>query len=79
MTDPHKFSHSQPIADDPPHYTRLSPEPWKMAYAWFGPAGCLSHVLKYIARAGHKDGSSLLCDLKKARNWLDFAIAKLEG
>ncbi len=67
-----------PPIDNPDHYARLDPEPWTVVYQWFGVPGCLSHVLKYIARAGHKDGSSVLCDLRKARNWLDHVIEQLE-
>lgn len=36
----------------------------------------LGNVLKYISRAGRKD--DILVDLKKARQYLDFEITKLE-
>lgn len=36
----------------------------------------LGNVLKYISRAGRKD--DILIDLKKARQYLDFEIARLE-
>lgn len=65
--------------DNPSHYTRLDPEPWHVVYRWFGVNGCMGHILSYLARAGHKEGNSLLCDLKKARNWIDFVITQLEA
>lgn len=37
------------------------------------------NVVKYIARAGKKDKSKELEDLKKARQYCDFAIRELEG
>lgn len=39
----------------------------------------LGNVTKYVTRAGHKDGESALKDLKKARQYLDMYIQKLEG
>lgn len=36
----------------------------------------LGNVLKYISRAGRKD--DILIDLKKARQYLDFEISRLE-
>lgn len=36
----------------------------------------LGNVLKYISRAGRKD--DILIDLKKARQYLDFEIDRLE-
>lgn len=38
----------------------------------------LGNTVKYIARAGKKNGESLLTDLKKARWYLDNEIAELE-
>lgn len=38
----------------------------------------LGNVVKYIARAGKKAGSDYLQDLKKARSYLERAIAKKE-
>ena len=37
------------------------------------------NVVKYISRAGKKDKSKELEDLKKARQYCDFAIRELEG
>lgn len=39
----------------------------------------LGNTVKYIARNGRKQGNSVLQDLKKARQYLDFEIAYLEG
>ena len=38
----------------------------------------LGNTVKYISRNGRKDGNSVLQDLKKARQYLDFEIAFLE-
>lgn len=39
---------------------------------------CLGNTVKYISRAGKKDGASMLEDLKKARWYLDRFITFLE-
>lgn len=39
----------------------------------------LGNTVKYISRNGRKDGNSVLQDLKKARQYLDFEIDFLEG
>lgn len=39
----------------------------------------LANSLKYITRAGRKDGNSMLGDLKKARTYIDFVIQELEN
>ena len=39
----------------------------------------LGNVLKYISRAGKKEGNSTLQDLKKAKWYLDSEIEKLEN
>lgn len=62
----------------PEHYNFGKYEPidviqdWKLDF-------CLGNVVKYIARAGKKDGESLIKDLKKARNYLDFEINNIEN
>lgn len=38
----------------------------------------LGNTVKYIARNGRKNGNSVLQDLKKARQYLDFEIEYLE-
>jgi len=41
-------------------------------------AYCVGNVIKYVARAPHKH-STPLQDLKKARQYLDFAIKRIEA
>ena len=36
------------------------------------------NAVKYLARAGHKDGADELTDLRKARWYVERAILKLE-
>ncbi len=63
------------LIQSPPHYARLNPEPIDIIEAW-GLQFHLANVLKYIARAGHKDDE--LQDLKKARWYLDRKIQQIE-
>ncbi len=37
---------------------------------------CLGNVIKYISRAGKKDVNKYIEDLKKAKFYLDYEIAK---
>ena len=39
----------------------------------------LGNAVKYVSRAGRKENNSLLQDLKKARQYLDFEINFLEN
>ncbi len=60
--------------EHPAHYTRFGgPEPIEIAEHL---SFCLGSVLKYIARAGHKDDA--IQDLKKARFYLNREITRLE-
>ena len=56
----------------PPHYD-LEPEPIEVIKAW-NLDFCLGNVLKYIARAGHKDGETRDSDLHKAMQYLRFEL-----
>ena len=59
-------------ADNPYEAIKVLRE-WQLdkdAYLW--------NVGKYLSRAGHKDGNSLLQDLTKARWYLDYKIRLLE-
>ena len=47
-------------------------EDWNLGF-------CLGNTVKYIARAGHKDQSATIEDLKKARWYLDRHIQNLEN
>lgn len=40
---------------------------WKLSF-------CCGNVIKYLARAGKKDGNSRLQDLLKAKQYLEFEI-----
>lgn len=55
----------------------------KVLEAWYGVSAvedfCLCNVLKYLSRAGKKDGEATLTDLKKARWYLNKAIELREG
>ncbi len=48
-------------------------EPVKVIQDW-GLSYCLGNVLKYIARAGRKDGCSRQEDLQKAMKYLEFEV-----
>lgn len=39
---------------------------------------CLGNVIKYIARAGNKDGNKVIDELRKAATYLDMEIAHIE-
>jgi hypothetical protein len=60
----------------PEYYATMEPEPVTVIEGW-GLGWHLGSVVKYVARAGRK--GSALDDLKKARWYLDRAIARLEG
>lgn len=64
--------------NEPPHYARLNPQPIDIIEAWELEFH-LAQVLKYIARAGHKDPEKELEDLLKAAWYLDRRIAQLGG
>jgi len=62
------------MRDGPDHYTRLKPEPIDVINAW-GLNFNLGNVVKYVARWDAKGG---IDDLRKARQYLDFEIYRLE-
>lgn len=61
----------------PPHYASLKPEPidviesWQLGYH----LGC---AVKYIARAGKKEGAPIIQDLQKAAWYLNREIERLK-
>jgi hypothetical protein len=61
----------------PKHYARLNPQPIDVIELWELPFH-EAQVLKYIARAGHKDPSKLLEDLQKAAFYLNRKIMRLK-
>ena len=64
------------LVNAPPHYTCMDPQPIDVIEAW-GLDFHRAQVLKYIARAGRKGDAAT--DLKKAKFYLDRAIAIEEG
>lgn len=63
--------------DRPSHYKPNDPyEPRRVIHAWqlgFN----LGNVIKYISRAGKKQGESLQKDLNKARTYIEFELEDL--
>lgn len=60
----------------PAYYNSGSIEVWDAIADWgLGEGFVLGNVIKYVARAGRKDGNSRLKDLNKAREYIDKAIA----
>lgn len=39
----------------------------------------LGNVVKYVSRAGKKQGEDILSDLEKAKNYIDFEIERLSN
>ena len=63
--------------DHPAHYGGdTTYEVIKVLEAWKLDSFCLGNTIKYIARAGKKNGADELDDLKKARWYLDREIAR---
>ena len=63
---------------NPHHYTRLSPEPITVIESW-SLDFCLGNCLKYIARAGQKQGATAAEDLAKAAWYLGRALMRAGG
>jgi len=64
----------------PDHYQMGGIEVIDAIEAWgFGEGFNKGNAIKYIARAGRKDPLKEVEDLKKARQYIDFEIARLEG
>lgn len=62
------------IIKHPDHYTAGRQfEPKDVIHDW-GLNFDLGNAVKYISRAGRKEGNSMLQDLLKARQYLDFEI-----
>lgn len=63
----------------PVHYNMGGIEVIDAIEAWgFGEGFNRGNAIKYIARAGRKDPLKEVEDLKKARQYIDFEIARLE-
>lgn len=61
----------------PKHYCFSKYEPRKVIREW-GLNFNLGCVIKYLARAGRKDGNTILEDLLKAREYIDFEIEAIQ-
>lgn len=61
----------------PSHYTGSKIEAWDVIEDW-GLGFNLGNVVKYLKRAGKKDPTKTIEDLKKARCYLDRQIQILE-
>ena len=68
------------LVNHPSHYGGADNpyETIKVIRAW-GLGFSLGNAVKYISRAGRKDPTKLIEDLKKARWYLDEEIAQLES
>ena len=64
--------------EHPAHYNMGKVEPIDVIEDW-DLGFCLGNTIKYIARAGHKDPTKTIEDLKKARWYLDRHIQTLEN
>lgn len=62
----------------PSHYCFGKYEPVKVIQDW-KLSFCLGNVVKYLARAGRKEGNSKLQDLLKAKQYIEFEIEELEN
>lgn len=65
------------MINSPPHYARLNPQPREVMRKW-GLNSNLAAAVKYIARAGHKDGVDPTEDLNKAISYLQYEIEVLK-
>lgn len=76
---PFCWKEPEDIVSNPSHYTEnRTYEPRKVIHDW-GLNFNLGNVVKYISRAGRKDGQDALIDLQKARQYLDFEIEEIEN
>lgn len=65
--------YGRPYDPPPKHYEGDGIMPWAVVDAW-GLDFYTGNVLKYICRAGKKDGAARLDDLRKAANYVAKAI-----
>jgi len=67
----------EPVTPIRPVHYRFSIEPIAAIESW-QLGFCLGNTVKYIARAGHKDSTKTVEDLKKAAWYLQREIERLE-
>lgn len=76
--DGHTSKMNDPV-NNPSHYTEgREIEPIQAITDW-DLDFCLGNVVKYVSRAGRKDKTKTIEDLKKARFYLDYHISRLQG
>jgi hypothetical protein len=63
--------------ENPDYYAGFTHEQWAIAYEHWGPGALLAHVLKYVLRAGKKPSSSMLRDVRAAKNYLQYLEERL--
>lgn len=63
--------------DDPLYYAGVEYQYWDVSFALWGPPALLAQSLKYVMRAGRKDSSSMLRDVRNAINYLKHLEEKL--
>jgi len=71
------MSEENNIITHPSHYCFGKYEPVKVIQDWKLDF-CLGNVIKYVARAGRKEGNSIIQDLEKAKQYLEFEIENLK-
>lgn len=67
----------QPTTSTPPHYQGTT-QPIHLINAQnlnFN----LGNVVKYVCRAGKKDGENILSDLEKAKNYINYEIERVKS
>ena len=78
MSDVEKQGNGKPdLINHPPHYKSGGMEAIDVIEA-FDLGFCLGNTVKYVLRAGRKDGESELKDLRKAQWYLNREIARRE-
>lgn len=63
---------------NPTHYSRLKPQPIQVSVDW-GLNYLRATALKYLARAGNKEGVDEVEDLRKAISYLEREIKRIKG
>lgn len=72
-----RYDKQQPITNTPPHY-QGSIQPIDLINAQdlnFN----LGNVVKYVCRAGKKQGENILSDLEKAKDYINFEIERVKN
>lgn len=77
---PEPKENTRDAVNHPAHYNTGGIEVIDAIEAWgFGTGFNRGNAIKYLARAGHKDGADELEDLKKALFYLEREVKRLEG